>query len=76
MCIGLHVLSLLIVLCWSCIKTGQISYLSILCADMAGMAPEGSPFDARNYDAKMNDLYVSIHPILLCACFSTPSSVC
>ena len=26
-------------------------------ADMAGVAPEGSQFDARQYDAKMNELY-------------------
>jgi hypothetical protein len=27
-----------------------------LCTAMAGVAPEGSQFDARQFDAKMNEL--------------------
>lgn len=32
---------------------------------MAGLAPEGSQFDARQYDAKMNELYYFLIFILL-----------
>jgi len=31
-------------------------YFSLQFAIMAGLAPEGSQFDARQYDAKMNEL--------------------
>jgi hypothetical protein len=37
---------------------------------MAGSAPEGSQFDARQYDARMDNVYVKLtHPFtfLLCA---------
>lgn len=30
----------------------------LLIAVMAGLAPEGAQFDARQYDAKMSDLWV------------------
>jgi hypothetical protein len=30
--------------------------IGFLCAVMAGLAPEGSQYDAKQYDAKMNDL--------------------
>ena len=29
---------------------------NLLCTDMAGLAPEGSQFDARQFDAKMTEL--------------------
>lgn len=32
-------------------------YHAFLVADMSGMAAEGSQFDARQYDSKMNELY-------------------
>jgi len=31
---------------------------------MAGLAPEGSQFDANHYDSKMNELCVSVLHIL------------
>lgn len=31
-------------------------YFSLQIAIMAGVAPEGSQFDARQYDSKMNEL--------------------
>lgn len=31
-------------------------YLYSVLADMAGLVPEGSQFDARQFDAKMSDL--------------------
>lgn len=33
-------------------------------AVMAGLAPEGSQFDANHYDSKMNELCVSVLHIL------------
>jgi hypothetical protein len=30
---------------------------------MAGSAPEGSQFDARQYDAKMDSMYVKLPPV-------------
>jgi hypothetical protein len=30
---------------------------------MAGSAPEGSQFDARQYDAKMDSMYVKLSPV-------------
>lgn len=36
----------------------------LLFADMAGAAPEGSQFDARQYDARMNELYCLLLTIL------------
>jgi hypothetical protein len=32
---------------------------------MAGSAPEGSQFDARQYDAKMDSMYVKLSPVPL-----------
>ncbi|KAF9618232.1 hypothetical protein IFM89_000867, partial [Coptis chinensis] len=46
----------------SCFKdvTENVDYecFVILFIYMAGLAPEGSQFDGRQYDSKMNDLYV------------------
>jgi hypothetical protein len=39
---------------------------------MAGSAPEGSQFDARQYDAKMDSVYVK----KLCFLSLTSSSLC
>ena len=48
---------------------------TLLFADMAGLAPEGSQFDARQYDAKLNELYYFslfillpflLYPLFLC----------
>lgn len=33
-------------------------FVSFFLSVMAGSAPEGSQFDANQYDSKMNDLYV------------------
>lgn len=34
----------------------QYELIAVVLAVMAGLAPEGSQFDAKHYDAKMNEL--------------------
>lgn len=46
--------------------------VSLLFADMAGMAAEGSQFDARQYDSKMNELYLVLF-IIIVLCFTASS---
>lgn len=48
-----------------CFSTFLMGY-GVLCScwrSMAGSAPEGSQFDARQYDAKMDSMYVKLSPV-------------
>lgn len=41
---------------YNILTTNYLMFICCLRTDMAGLAPEGSQFDARQFDTKMNEL--------------------